>query len=139
MIKKHSDDPNVAEAADHAVGIIRDVLSGLPKADSFDYGGQRLSLGEYDVCVTCTTPIAEAQQADDALRGRADTIEDAVIKEHIRLAAQLFEHEAYAATIRAEFHNGQNTEPILNELLGFLYDRHVRDDYTHNHQQASAK
>lgn len=139
MIKKHSDDPNVAEAASHAARIINEVLSQLPKADSFDYGGQRLLIGEYNVCTTCTTAIAEAQQADGALREKAENTDDPVVREHLILAAQLFEHEAYAATVRAEFHNGQNTEPILNELLGFLYDRNVRDDYTHSHMKDSAQ
>jgi hypothetical protein len=137
MIKTHSDDPNVAAAAEHATNIISEVLSQLPKAESFDYGGQILTLGEYDVCTTCTTAIAEAQQADRALREKADSIDDLVVKEHVLLAAQLFEHEAYAATVRAEFHNGQKTEPILNEILGYLYNRNVRDEYTHNHDHES--
>ncbi len=134
MIKKQSDDPNVAMAAGHASGIIDETLKQLPKAQSFDYGGEQISIGEYDVCATCTTAIAEAQQARQALTKRADAIDDPVIKEHVLLAAQLFESEAQSAIIRAELHNGKNTEPILNSLLGFLYNRNVRDDYSHNHE-----
>jgi hypothetical protein len=135
MIKKHSDDPNVAAAAGHAAGIITETLANLPKADSFDYGGEQLKIGEYDVCITCTTAIAEAQQAQQALVVKAEAAEDPVVKEHLALAAQLFESEAKSATIRAELHNGHNTEHILNTVLGFLYDRNVRDDYSHNHEQ----
>lgn len=135
MIKKHSDDPNVSAAAGHAAKIITDALSRLPKADSYDYGGEQLKLGEYDVCVTCATAIAEAQQASRALNNSAASVEDPVIKEHILLAAQLFDTEANSAVIRAELHNGHNTEPILNNLLGYLYDRNVRDDYSHNHER----
>lgn len=133
MIKTHSDDPNVAEAASEATAIIATVLAQLQKADSFDYGGQILKIGEYDVCITCTQPIAEAQQAKDALTSKAQTIDDPVVKEHIVLAAGLFEHEAQAAIIRAELHNGFNTEPIVNTLLGYLHERAIHDDYSHSH------
>jgi hypothetical protein len=133
MIKKHSDDVNVAAAAGLAASIITEALVNLPKAESFDYGGEQLSIGEYGVCETCTTAIAEAQQAARFLTAKSESIDDPVVKEHLVLAAELFESEAKSATIRAEFHNGQNTEPILNSLLGFLYDRKVHDEYSHNH------
>ncbi len=133
MIKNHSDDPNVVLAAEHASSIIRETLSQLPKATSFDYGGHDLKIGEYQVCATCTQPIAEAQQANTALLAQADQLDDPVIAEHLHLAAQLFKIEAEAAIIRAEFHNGQGTETILNTILGFLYDRGVRDEFEHNH------
>lgn len=138
MIKTHSDDPNVALAAEHAATIINETLAQLANADSFDYGGHDLKIGEYEVCATCTRPIAEAQQACAALLVAADNTEDPVIKEHIHLAAQLFKIEAEAAIVRAEFHNGHGTEPILNSLLGFLYDRGVRDEYDHNHTTGGA-
>jgi hypothetical protein len=133
MIKKHSDDPNVTMAAEHALHIITEVLAALPRAEDFDYGGHELQLNEYDVCTICTVPIAEAQHAAKSLRQKAAAIEDEVVKEHLDLAAQLFEAEAQAAIIRAEFHNGHNTEPILNELLGYLYLRDIHDSYDHNH------
>jgi hypothetical protein len=133
MIRTHSDDPNVALAAGHAATIITETLQKLTTADSFDYGGHDLKIGEYEVCATCTQPIAEAQQANAALLAQADELDDPVVAEHLRLAAQLFKIEAEAAIIRAEFHNGHGTEPILNTILGFLYDRGVRDEYDHNH------
>lgn len=133
MIKTHSDDPNVVLAAEHAYNMIRETLSQLPKAASFDYGGHDLKIGEYQVCATCTQPIAEAQQANTALLAQAAHVRDPAIAEHLHLAAQLFKIEADAAIIRAEFHNGQGTETILNTILGFLYDRGVRDEYDHNH------
>jgi hypothetical protein len=134
MIKTHSDDPNVTIAAEHAASIISETLTKLPEAMSFDYGGHDLMIGEYEVCATRTQPIAEAQQANLALLAEADQVDDPVIAEHLRLAAQLFKIEAEAAIIRAEFHNGHGTEPILNTILGFLYDRGVRDEYDHNHE-----
>jgi hypothetical protein len=133
MIKTHSDDPNVAIAAEHAATIVSATLLNLPKAGSFDYGGHELKIGEYQVCATCTQPIAEAQQADTALVAQADRLDDPVITEHLQLAAQLCRAEAEAAIIRAKFHNGHGAEPILNTVLGFLYDRGVRDEYSHNH------
>lgn len=133
MIKTHSDDPNVALAAKHAASIINETLAVLPKASSFDYGGHDLKIGEYEVCTICTQPIAEAQQANTALLAKADSVDDPVIQEHLRLAAQLFNTEAEAAIARAKFHNGHGTEPILNSILGFLYNRGVRDEYDHNH------
>ena len=137
MIKTHSDDPNVVLAAEHASSIISETLSQLPKATSFDYGGHDLKIGEYQVCATCTQPIAEAQQANTALLAQADQLDDPVIAEHLHLVAQLFKIEAEAAIIRAEFHNGQGTETILNTILGFLYDRGVRDEFEHNHSARS--
>ena len=133
MIKKHSDDPNVAQAADQANGIVTSIVASLPKAERFDYGGHDLRIGEYDVCAACTTPIAEAQQAQLAFRARAGATEDPVIKEHLLLAAELFEHEAKAAVVRAEFHNGIGTEKILDSLLEFIHDRSIKDDYSHSH------
>jgi hypothetical protein len=133
MIKKQSDDPNVTAAADHALTIIQEVLAALPQAGQYDYGGHELKVGEYEVCTTCSIPIAEAQQVAKSLRAKAEELTDDTVKEHLELAAQLFETEAQAATIRAEFHNGQNTEPILNALLGYQYQRNIHDSYEHNH------
>lgn len=133
MIKKHSDDPNVAEAAEKALVLVREVLAAQPKAEQYNYGGHELKLGEYDVCTVCAGAIAEAQQTAEALRAKAETIDDQTVREHLDLAAQLFETEAQAATIRAEFHNGHNTEPILNGLLGYQYQRSIHDTYEHNH------
>lgn len=138
MIKKHSDDPNVQEAAAQALNIINTTLEKLPKADTFDYGGHILRLGEYGVCERCSAPIAEAQAAERTLRIEMELIDDPTIKEHLELAAKLFHLEAEAATIRAEFHNGHGTEPIVNRILGFLYDRNVHDDYQHNHTGGQA-
>jgi hypothetical protein len=133
MIKPHSDDPDVKQAASDALDIINEALGSLPKAESFDYGGHTLKIGEYGVCTTCTTPIAEAQAAEGALLERAQATEDETIKEHLELAAQLFRTEAEAATLRAELHNGVGTEQILNRILGFEYERHIGDDYHHSH------
>jgi len=133
MIKKHSDDPDVEAAAQQALEVITQVLQGLPGAQAFDYGGHQLQLGEYDVCTQCTAPIAEAQQARDALLEKAAITTDPEVKEHIEIAAELFRLEASAAETRAELHNGQGSEKILNSVLGFLYDRKVQDDYTHSH------
>ena len=133
MIKTHSDDPDVAEAAGKALDIINEVLADLPKADSFDYGGHELKLGEYDVCTYCTTPIAEAQTAEKALRERAAKLDDETVKEHLTLAADLLASEAEAARIRAEFHNGHGTENILNRLLGYDFERHIGETYQHSH------
>lgn len=137
MIKPHSDDPDVAEAAAKAYDIIQEVLTKLPKAETFDYGGHDLRLGEYDVCTRCTSPIAEAQAARDALRDRAENESDETIREHLEVAAELFNVESEAAIIRAELHNGQNTEKILNGLLGYMYDRKVQDSYDHSHNQGN--
>ena len=63
-----------------------------------------------------------------------ETLDDPVVKEHVTLAAQLFEKEAEAATIRAEFHNGHETEAILNALLGFHYERNIGETYEHSHK-----
>jgi hypothetical protein len=133
MIKQHSNDPDVKQAASDALDIINETLGSLPKAESFDYGGHALKIGEYGVCTDCTTPIAEAQAATNALLDRAETTEDETIKEHLELAAQLFRTEAEIATLRAELHNGVGTEPILNRVLGFEYERHIGEDYQHSH------
>ena len=133
MIKTHSDDPDVADAATRALHLINDVLATLPKAEAFDYGGHDLHLGEYDVCTACTTPIAEAQAAEKALRVQADKIKDETVKEHLNLAADFFRLEAEAATVRAELHNGHGTEPIIDRLLGYQFERGIHDDYHHSH------
>jgi len=133
MIKTHSDDPDVEQAAKDALASLDKVLAQLPKAETFDYGGHNLKLGEYGVCIACTTPIAEAQAAEKALLDTLKTLEDETVKEHLALAAKLFHTEAEAAIIRAEFHNGFGTEQILNRVLGFEYDRHVGEDYHHSH------
>jgi hypothetical protein len=133
MIKKYSDDPDVKMAADQALVIIQEVLLAQPKAEAFNYGGHALKLGEYDVCTDCSSPIAEAQQVADSLRIKAEALTDDTVKEHLELAAQLFETEAQVAIIRAEFHNGHNTEPILNALLGYQHQRSIHDKYEHSH------
>lgn len=137
MIKKHSDDPDVEQAAATALEIVKEVLTKLHSAHSFDYGGNILEVGEYDVCVNCTRPIAEAQQAAKALLAKAETIEDGTVKEHLELAAKLYQTEADAAIIRAEFHNGLGTERILNELLGFQYTHKIHDEYHHSHRNGN--
>jgi len=137
MIKKYSDDPNVELAAKEALGIIDDTLANLPKAETFDYGGHNLKIGEYNVCDRCTVPIAEAQAAERALKQKAEKLEDGTVREHLELAAQLFHLEAEAAIVRAEFHNGHGTEDILNKLLGYQYERHIGDDYQHSHHSGN--
>ena len=133
MIKAHSDDPDVKAAAVEAQGIINDVLNNLPRAETFDYGGHQLKIGEYGICTICSGAIAEAQAGEKALVERAKTIKDETVREHLDIAAQLLHSEATSAITRAELHNGQATEPILNRILGFLYDRHIPDEYTHSH------
>jgi hypothetical protein len=138
MIKTHSDDPDVAAAALQAADIINEVLSKLPKAEIFDYGGHEMHIGEYGVCERCTAPIAEAQAASAALSDKAKHTEDETVREHLQLAADLLQHEAETAVLRAEFHNGQGSEAILNRLLGFQYERHIGDDYQHSHHGGNA-
>jgi hypothetical protein len=133
MIKTHSDDPDVEAAAHQAADIVQQTLAALPKADSFDYGGHTLHLGEYGVCTRCTVPIAEAQAAHQALAARAEAEKEPVIKEHLETAAELMRLEAGAAVVRAELHNGQGSERIVNELLGFMHNHGVGDDYEHSH------
>jgi RNA polymerase-binding transcription factor DksA len=134
MIKTHSDDPDVAAAAARAAEIVRAVLGALPSAETYDYGGHNLRIGEYDVCERCSRPIAEAQQAAKALvEAGVNSNEDEEVLEHLDLAATLFQLEAQAALIRAELHNGENSEDILNQALGFIYDRHIGDAYDHTH------
>jgi hypothetical protein len=136
MIKAHSDDPNVEEAAAQALEIINDTLSNLPRAETFDYGGHQLKIGEYGVCERCTRPIAEAQAAEQALKERAEKLDNDTIKEHLDLAAKLFHEEAEAAIERAELHNGHGTEQILNKLLAFQYERGIGESYDHSHHPA---
>lgn len=135
MIKTHSDDPDIVLAASHAHSIIKDILNKLPVATSYDYGGHQLKIGEYNVCTFCTSAIAEAQQAKNALQQISDNQEDSTIKEHLDLAAELFDAEAKAAILRAELHNGHGTENILNVILRFNYDRNINDSYQHSHHQ----
>jgi len=133
MIQTHSDDPDVADAAKKALDIINNTLAKLPKAETFDYGGHNLKLGEYEMCTTCTTPIAEAQAAEKALKEQAEKTKDETIKEHLMLAADFFRLEAEAATARAELHNGHGTELIVDRLLGYQFERGIHDDYHHTH------
>jgi hypothetical protein len=133
MIKTQSDDPDVEAATKEALNDIEKVLHNLPKASTFDYGGHKLHLGEYDVCTRCTRPIAEAQQAYNSLMEKSETIKDPLVKEHVELAAELLRLEAATAEVRADLHNGDGSEKILNHLLGFLYSRGVHDDYDHTH------
>jgi HEAT repeat protein len=137
MIKKQSDDPDVEHAAKTALAVVQEVLTALPKAEAFDYGGHELHIGDYEVCGICTSPIAEAQQAHLALQKKADEEQDSVIKEHLMLAAKLFKLEAEEAIVRAEFHNGISTEPILNIILGYIYDRSIHDEYKHSHGEGA--
>jgi hypothetical protein len=138
MIKTHSEDPDVAEAAQKALAIITEVLAGLPKAPGFDYGGHDLKLGEYNMCLQCTTPIAEAQAAEHALEKAAHACADDTVREHLQLAANFFALEASAAVVRAELHNGLGTEPIVDHLLGFQFERGIHDDYQHSHHRREA-
>lgn len=133
MIKPYSDDPDVGAAAHEAAAMVRRLLRDLPPAKTYDYGGHRLNLDEYGVCTRCTSPIAEAQQAHDILITAARGIVDRTVKEHIELAARLFKLEAEAAVVRAELHNGHGSEPIVNELLSFIYDKKIGDSYDHSH------
>ena len=147
MIKTHSDDPDVEAAAQRAAEIVERVLQKLPKAESFDYGGHQLRLGEYGVCTRCTASIAEAQQYVQDVAGRLGVAltekfeqeQDPVVKEHLQLAAELFRLEAKAAELRAELHNGQGSEVILNAVLGFLYNRGIHDAYDHSHHSGGAQ
>jgi hypothetical protein len=133
MIKKQSDDPDVQAAAAKALGIIEEILANLPKAETYDYGGHVLRVGEYDVCTRCTEPIAEAQQAANRLDARLADEPDETVREHLEIAVELLRLEATAAVVRAELHNGHGSEKILNHLLGFMYDRKIHDEYDHNH------
>jgi len=133
MIKERSDDPDVAHAAATAAEIIENTLKELPVAESFDYGGHIMKIGEYDVCEECTRPIAEAQAAHDALEMRAAHTDNPEVRAHIDLAASLFKLEAEAAIIRAELHNGKGSERIIDRINGFLYERNIKDRYEHSH------
>lgn len=138
MIKPQSEDPDVSAAASEALIILNEILAGLPKADTYDYGGHILKVGEYGVCTSCTAPIAEAQAAEKALREKAETLTDETVKEHLDMAAQLFHTEAETAILRAELHNGKGSEEILNRILGYSYDRHIGEDYHHSHHGGQA-
>jgi hypothetical protein len=133
MIRKKSDDPDVLEAAHSAERIVKFELKHLPQATKFDYGGHMLKLDDYGMCTRCSGQIAEAQTAFNHLSAAAKRITDPTVREHVDLAAHLFFLEAEAAKIRAELHNGHGTEPILNEILGFLHDRTIHDSYDHSH------
>jgi hypothetical protein len=133
MIKKHSDDPDARAAAHTAADIVARALKDLPKADEYDYAGHEMHLGDYGVCERCTSPIAEAQQAGIALATAAEKETDPLVTEHLSLAVELFSLEARAAEIRAELHNGQGSEAILNTVLAFLYERNIQDSYDHSH------
>ena len=134
-ITPSSVDPDVAVAADQALAIIDEVLGKLKPAETFDYGGHMMRIGDYGVCEVCTRPIAEAQQAHFALMHRAEKNDDPAVREHIEVAANLLKHEAEAAIIRAQLHNGVGSEKIVNKLLGFIHDRNVHDTYDHSHHQ----
>jgi hypothetical protein len=67
------------------------------------------------------------------LLDKAATTADTVVKEHIELAAKLLQLEADAAEVRAELHNGQGSEQILNSLLAFIHERTIHDTYDHSH------
>ncbi|HSX31530.1 MAG TPA: hypothetical protein VLE99_06470 [Candidatus Saccharimonadales bacterium] len=138
MIKTHSDDPDVVAAAQKALEGIHKTLASLPKATVYDYGGETLKLGKYGVCITCATPIAEAQAAEQALRQQAAKQKDETVKEHLALAADFFRREAEAAIVRAKLHNGQGTEGILDQLLGYQFERGIHDDYHHSHHGGKA-
>jgi hypothetical protein len=133
MIKTQSEDPDVLAAAKAALNILNEILGSLPKAETYDYGGHTLKVGEYGVCTACTTPIAEAQAAEKAIRDKAESVEDETVKEHLDIAAQFFHAETEIATLRAELHNGTGSEELLNRLLGYAYDRHIGEDYHHSH------
>jgi hypothetical protein len=133
MIKKHSDDPDTRAAAHASAEIVAKILKELPKAEEYDYAGHEMHLGDYGVCERCTSPIAEAQQAGIALAAAADNETDPLVQEHVALAVELLSLEARAAEIRAELHNGQGSEAILNTVLGFLYERGIQDAYDHSH------
>lgn len=133
MIRTHSDDPDVAAAAREAATIVKHVLAQLPPAHDFDYGGHKLKLDEYGICTRCSGQIAEAQTAYRHLATAAEKIADSTVREHVGLAAEYFRLEAEEAEIRAELHSAKGTEPILNEILGFMYKRNVLDSYDHSH------
>lgn len=137
-IHKSSIDPDMEMAAGQALAIINEVLDSLKQAETFDYGGHMLHIGEYDVCRQCTIPIAEAQQAQFALMHRAEKIDDPAIREHVDLASELMKKEAETAIIRAELHNGQGSEKIIDALNKFKHERHIHDDYSHSHHGGHA-
>lgn len=132
-IQKSSIDPDIEAAASAAIDVINEVLVGLKPAETFDYGGHMMRIGEYGVCPQCTSPIAEAQQVQFALMHRAEKIEDAAVREHVDLASELMRKEAEAAIIRAELHNGQGSEKIIDSLNKFKHERHIHDEYSHSH------
>jgi hypothetical protein len=137
-IQKQSVDPDVEAAATTALDVIDEVLTGLKQAETFDYGGHMMRIGEYGVCPQCTSPIAEAQQAQFALQHRAEKIDDPAVREHVDLASELMKREAEAAIIRAELHNGLGSEKIIDHLNKFKHDRHIHDEYSHSHHGGQA-
>lgn len=138
MINDRSMDPDVARAAKQALAIINETLGQLPRAETFDYGGHMLRVGEYDMCQECTRPIAEAQAAHIMLQQRSESITDPEIREHIDLAAELLHIEAQAAIIRAELHNGLGSEAIIDRLNGFKHERGIGDNYNHSHHKGAS-
>jgi hypothetical protein len=139
MIRTHSDDPDVAQAAQTAAGIVDEILTGLAPSTEFDYGGHILKLDEYDMCTQCTRSIAEAQSAHKALVTRAEHIADEEVRAHVELAAEVFELEGRIAVVRAELHNGQASEPIINRVLGHVHDRAIHDSYQHSHHTGDTR
>jgi hypothetical protein len=133
--KKANHQKDITEAAQAAAEIVNDTLLKLPKAKTFNYGGHVLKFNEYSTCKDCTSAIAEAQQAEKALFRKSRTAADPLVREHLELATELMHYESKAAEIRAEFHGGQDSEPILNNLLGFIYSREIHDKYEHNHRK----
>lgn len=138
MTNKYSEQTKITAAAKEAAEIVKQVLKTLSAAKTFDYGGHELKLGDFDMCVECTRSIAEAQQSYAALMKKTKTLEDETVKEHVELAAELMKLEADAAVIRAELHSGHGSEPIINELLGFIYNRNIHDKPEHFHQGKEA-
>jgi hypothetical protein len=133
MIHTHSADTDVAAAARLAQQLVSDTLQDLGNAETFDYGGHVLRTTDYDMCHVCTSSIAEAQQAHLALAKVAAEQQDEEVRAHVMIAASLFQKEAEIALVRAELHSGQSSEPILNSMLGFVYDRGIHDTYGHSH------
>ena len=133
-MKTHSDDPDVAAAAQQAEEQLKTTLNALPNATEYDYGGHHLKLADYQTCPECTRAIAEAQAGTAAIDELAAKTEDETIREHFEVAAELMEAEAKVAQLRAMLHGGHSSEGILNVLLGFIHDRQIHDRYGHSHQ-----
>lgn len=118
-----------------ALAIVDETLKELRPAETFDYGGHYMNIGDYGTCEQCTRPIAEAQAAFDALEMRAAHTDDYEVRAHIETAAELFRQEARAAIVRAELHSGQGSEKIIDRLNGFIHDRNIHDNYNHSHHK----